>query len=104
MATTEKKVAKEAITKVNKVWKSLTDVKQLAEKTGHGMTYGPLLDPHIATLRELTSSCANVLATNTDAEGNPQRLPKACNTAKGINSEANKAQKAVTFVELQLKT
>ena len=98
LAKTEKEVAKEAMTKVNKVWKSLTDVKQLAETTGHGMTYGPLLDPHIATMNELTSSCANVLATGTDA-----RLPKSCNTTKAINSEVNKAQKVVTFVELQLK-
>ena len=98
LAKTEKEVAKEAITKVNKVWKSLTDVKQLAETTGHDMTYGPLLDPPIATLKELTSSCANVLKTGTDA-----RLPESCNTAKAINSEVNKAQKVITFVELQLK-
>ena len=103
-ANTEKEVAKEANTKADHTLKSLTDVKQLAETAGAGMTYGPLLGPHIATLQELASSCANVLATNMDAEGNPQRLPKACNTAKGINSEVNKAQKVVTFVELQLKT
>ena len=98
LAKTEKEVAKEVFTKVNKVWNSLTDVKQLAETTGHGMTYGPLLGPHIATLQELASSCANVLATGADV-----RLPKSFNTVKAINSEVNKAQKVVAFAEHQLK-
>ena len=78
--------------------KSLTDVKKLAETAGVAMTYGPLLEFPIAALQELASSCANVLATGTDA-----RLPKSCNATKAINSEVNKAQKVVTFVELQLK-
>ena len=97
-AKVEKDVAKDAKPKIDKVLKSLTDTKQLAETAGVVMQYCPLLDPHIATLQELASTCANVLATGTGA-----RLPTSCNTAKAINSEVTKAQKAAVFVEQQLK-
>ena len=76
----------------------MTKVKQLAETTGVGMAYGPLLDPSVATLQELASSCANVLATGTAA-----RLPKSCNITTAINSEVNKSQKVFTFGGQELK-